>query len=262
VIQPGQDVRISGGPELAAAPSWGSGGFTVVERGSLSLAGLAVAGALVVHGGGSISASDGSLSGSISVQGGGALHLSHMVFEGLHGVDAAPSAVVTSSGMNLVNSQCLLYATVSDAWRSTSTSTEYGPGGKVMSDSALDGPCSSGVHMTGVGGDNWYRFVGDGGDALPLAPPEGHNYCSTNTGGWLTGWGGRSDEILGQYNGAGRYPSAAEGIVSMTACFGGRADPCQSAESVRVVRCDDFLLFRLPYAPACERAYCTAPSGL
>jgi hypothetical protein len=37
VIQPGQDVHISGAPGLAVAPSWGSGGFTVAARGSLSL---------------------------------------------------------------------------------------------------------------------------------------------------------------------------------------------------------------------------------
>ena len=37
-IRPGQDVRISGDPGLAVAPRWGSGGFTVQERGSLFLA--------------------------------------------------------------------------------------------------------------------------------------------------------------------------------------------------------------------------------
>jgi hypothetical protein len=37
VIQPGQDVRISGALGLAEAPSWGGGGFTVEERGSLAL---------------------------------------------------------------------------------------------------------------------------------------------------------------------------------------------------------------------------------
>jgi hypothetical protein len=36
VIQPGQNVIISGDAELAEAPRWGSGGFTVGEMGSLS----------------------------------------------------------------------------------------------------------------------------------------------------------------------------------------------------------------------------------
>ena len=37
VIQPGQDVHISGDPGLVDPPSWGSGGFTVGERASLTL---------------------------------------------------------------------------------------------------------------------------------------------------------------------------------------------------------------------------------
>jgi hypothetical protein len=36
-IRPGQDVRISGDPGLAAGPTWGSGGFIVAQMGSLSI---------------------------------------------------------------------------------------------------------------------------------------------------------------------------------------------------------------------------------
>eukprot|EP01046_Picozoa_sp_COSAG06_P033669 COSAG06_NODE_3455_length_5319_cov_12.049425_2_plen_655_part_00 len=43
IIQPGQDVQISGDPGLAAAPSWGSGGFTVQEHARLLLSGLSFA---------------------------------------------------------------------------------------------------------------------------------------------------------------------------------------------------------------------------
>jgi hypothetical protein len=39
VIQPGQDVHISGDPSLAVAPSWGGGGFAVREHAKLSLHG-------------------------------------------------------------------------------------------------------------------------------------------------------------------------------------------------------------------------------
>ena len=42
VIQPGQDVRISGEPGLGTPPSWGSGGFTVIGTGLLSLANVVV----------------------------------------------------------------------------------------------------------------------------------------------------------------------------------------------------------------------------
>ena len=36
-IQPGQAVVVSGGQSLAAAPAWGTGGFSVLQFGSLSL---------------------------------------------------------------------------------------------------------------------------------------------------------------------------------------------------------------------------------
>ena len=53
VIEPGQDVRISGDPAMAVAPSWGGGGFTVASRGSLSLAcvSLDASEVLIVRGG-------------------------------------------------------------------------------------------------------------------------------------------------------------------------------------------------------------------
>ena len=40
---------------------------------------------------------------------------------------------------------------------------------------------------TGVGGKQWYRFVGDAGDALPLHPPPAY-HCGTGNGGWLSGY--------------------------------------------------------------------------
>eukprot|EP01051_Picozoa_sp_SAG22_P003283 SAG22_NODE_158_length_16966_cov_26.252446_2_plen_618_part_00 len=46
VIQPGQNVIITGDAGLAEAPRWGSGGFTVGEMGSLSLAFLTLASAI------------------------------------------------------------------------------------------------------------------------------------------------------------------------------------------------------------------------
>lgn len=40
---------------------------------------------------------------------------------------------------------------------------------------------------TGVGGERWYRFIGAGGDALPLHPPPEY-HCGTANGGWLSGY--------------------------------------------------------------------------
>jgi hypothetical protein len=44
IIEPGQDVRISGDSGLAAVPTWGSGGFVVAEWAALSLSNLALSG--------------------------------------------------------------------------------------------------------------------------------------------------------------------------------------------------------------------------
>ena len=62
VVRPGQDVSVSGDRSLAQPPLWGSGGFTVQQRGALSLSfvalgGSAAATALAVTGGGSLSLS-------------------------------------------------------------------------------------------------------------------------------------------------------------------------------------------------------------
>jgi hypothetical protein len=65
------------------------------------------------------------------------------------------------------------------------------------------------------------------------------------------------------YNIPGRYPAVAEGVVEMTVCFHEDSRPCVAAVEVGVVNCVDFLLWRLPYVPYnCDKAYCTAPSGL
>jgi hypothetical protein len=56
-ITPGQTVSVSGDPSLPQAPSWGGGGFTVQERGSLALAGISLGASVsfTVVGGGSLS---------------------------------------------------------------------------------------------------------------------------------------------------------------------------------------------------------------
>ena len=57
----------------------------------------------------------------------------------------------------------------------------------------------------------------------------------------------------------------------MTVCFNyvdsydggsGGSYPCRYHAAVGVVRCEGFLLWRLPDAPGCSCGYCTAPSGL
>ena len=182
------------------------------------------------------------------------------------------------------------YTNLSDAWRAT-TNGGKGPApagappgtpGKVMGDTFAPQPgCRDWNQPTGVGDGNWYRFVGVGGDALALTPP-GNERCGTFSTGWLSGWKtskvgtGCKDAYPGtttgphcRYNKTGRYPGPEEGVVNMTACFQDDDDMflCAHSETVGVVRCDGFLLWRLPYSdvgyPACQAAYCTTnASGL
>jgi hypothetical protein len=116
-ITPGQTVSVSGDPSLPQAPSWGGGSFTVQERGSLALAGVAVAGAVSVLAGGdltlqsstvlssSLSVSDGTaslsgstLSGSLSVSDGSSVSLSGCTLE-----DSVRLTTFTDSSLSLAS---------------------------------------------------------------------------------------------------------------------------------------------------------------
>eukprot|EP01043_Picozoa_sp_COSAG02_P034798 COSAG02_NODE_2454_length_8820_cov_5.686504_6_plen_663_part_00 len=54
---------------------------------------------------------------------------------------------------------------------------------------------------TGVGGGQWYRFVGDAGDALPLHPSPQYQ-CGTANGGWLSGYNRNSSASNSRRNDA------------------------------------------------------------
>ena len=126
------------------------------------------------------------------------------------------------------------------------------------------------VNATGaVGGNQWYRFGGAGGDALPLHPVNA-GQCGTGDTGWLTGWASKACNSSGDCSDcsvcsdckwgcssqcvagkcasppetnfvAGHYPSMAEGVVEMWACFdylslvGGQRQ-CFSSVAIGVVR--------------------------
>jgi len=61
----------------------------------------------------------------------------------------------------------------------------------------------------------------------------------------------------------GRYPTAAEGVVNMTVCFDSEDNgSCDSYAEVGVLRCEGFMLWRLPYAPGCKAAYCTVNANV
>jgi hypothetical protein len=242
VIGPGQDVRITGG---ASALAWGSGSFTVQQGGALSLVGVALTGALVVQGGGNATVSGGSLGGVTSIQAGGALVLTSTVATTTRFLLAVATtgSYVGPSSIVAHDTQCVRrYTPVDEPWRATSN------GGGSHNDF---------VGLTG----GWFRFVGSGGDALPLSSP-GTSRCGTQNPGWLSGC---DSDALASCTTVGRYPEAAQGVVEMTACFdgGGATGPCTQHKAVAVVRCSDFLLWRLADAPQGEQTgYCTVSSGL
>eukprot|EP01051_Picozoa_sp_SAG22_P001635 SAG22_NODE_66_length_22936_cov_626.714279_20_plen_1767_part_00 len=273
VVQPGQNVNISGDAGLAEAPSWGMGGFTVENDGLLSLTGIVVDGAIMVHNGGSLSVTGGRLAaerdiivhdrGSMSIQGGrlgentiriipnGTLKLNQVIWK-----EQSLTLIATQ------NLQCYQpYTTLNDSWRSS---------GNTLSSNHGDCSDGTGVYDTGVGGSRWYRFVGAGGDALALSHP-GVQHCGTYRAGWLSGWSPTANSDPPEsYNQPGRYPEAAQGVTDMIACFGYSNDPCDAGHVVvGVVQCQGFLLWRLPDAPHCVPdhdayvdAYCTASSGI
>ena len=229
-IQPGQDVHIT--TMVQNGKHWGNGSFTVQQGGTLSLVGVVLTGELTVQGGGGASVSGGTLG----------------YYAG--NVEISPSTTLT------LNLQCYQqYITLSDVWRGTSQA-----GGRRSDQGHNDG---TGYQPTGVGGGRWYRFVGPSGDALPLAPP-GNEHCGTSISGWLSGCDASPSDSCSTL---GRYPEEAEGVVERTACFqAGNSYHCRYHAVVGVVRCGDFLLWRLPYAPCehlvntCGTGYCTMPS--
>ena len=204
-------------------------------------------------------------------------------------VDSRGGATVTRGAPASAAAVCAAldgnYITVDDnAWRSTRNvhGGTYGwcdsPGSDGVGTAWCHGEsdCDPAAGGTNVGGGRWYCFTGT--DGLSLTPPGCTAGCSTYSG-WLSGHvstacqvgadcpnGGNCASGLclpsNGYTGGGRYPTAIEGVVKMAACFSSDCRPqglqrtCHRA--VGVVRCDGFLLWRLPNSPGCETAYCTA----
>jgi hypothetical protein len=97
--------------------------------------------------------------------------------------------------------------------------------------------------------------------AMAISFPPG-THCGTQQQAWLSGWALPSDPPIG-FNEHGRYPTSAEGVVEMTACISYNNYDCADHAPVGVVRCGEFLLWRLSYMETSyTAAYCTAPSGL
>ena len=155
------------------------------------------------------------------------------------------------------------YTTLDQPWRSVSNNASFfWTDGDGMKNGTLHpgSPISCGYHSTGVGGSRWYRFTGKGGDSLPVKrPPQDH--CGTHRGGWLSGcdlkqkWSctcNCKQPGAGDCEAPGRYPTAAEGRVTVPICFGPSSvetacsDFCRPAH---LIRCGEgFLLWN--FGPA------------
>eukprot|EP00729_Bicosta_minor_P011321 gene11321-17661_t len=110
----------------------------------------------------------------------------------------------------------------------------------------------------------WVKFVGVGGDALPLTPP-GAQHCGTYAAGWLSGCSGQ-DAHCSQ---PGKYPAVDHGIVEATACFDldkTSYNPCQYSVKIEMVNCGPAkgMLWKLAPFPYMTGgylgAYCTTSS--
>ncbi len=158
------------------------------------------------------------------------------------------------------------YTTLTDPWRAT-THDSKGPSGSYSGDVANTSSSTCGaapLRATNVGNGEWYRFAGSGGDALPLRSPK-CLHCGTDRVGWLSGWEVSKGTPPADYAKPGSYPSPGAGDVNATVCFDycdqSYAGSCRSHVTVGVVNCGSYYLWRLPFAPDCACAYCTAPSS-
>eukprot|EP01047_Picozoa_sp_COSAG01_P055485 COSAG01_NODE_6183_length_3804_cov_14.985965_2_plen_671_part_00 len=157
------------------------------------------------------------------------------------------------------------YTNLSDAWRHISATSNNQTDARDTDRQTQTRGCGQWV-PTGVGDEQWYRFVGPFGEpyALPTTSP-GHGHCGSLGAGWLSAWDPQDGQPPHQYNTAGVYPRDITAPPTVaTVCFddGFGFAPCSYAVTVAVALCDGFFLWQLPYAPSCSAGYCTTASGL
>ena len=154
-VTPGQDVHISGDASLAVAPRWGSGGFTVEERGSLSLTYVDLgASTITVESGASLTAQGSRFSGALAVSGaaslsgctlatidlsGGSLSLASMAVPS--GVFSAAKSQLSGAGSTLRLSAVTL-AESPDAGELTGTMAVAADGTKTVEPPNWGRPCA------------------------------------------------------------------------------------------------------------------------
>jgi hypothetical protein len=153
------------------------------------------------------------------------------------------------------------YTTLDQPWRSVNNTNASIDWRSMHFDAMKNGTVSKGVGAlcgwsgTGVRGDRWFRFVGSGGDALPVKRVHRGAGCGTSSPAWLSGCNVmKKGSCYGDCEGhtpqgcevLGRYPTAAEGPVTVSICYPQGSGACGDMVSCKpalAIRCDDFFLW-------------------
>jgi hypothetical protein len=195
VIQPGQDVRISGDLGLTVPPSWGSGGFSVREEGVLVMLYLTVVGRLVVGTGGTAALERVNIHAwSRLPEVSGAMVLSSCTVGGdlVEAFRVDDAGVSTSLTLGYSGpAQCFApYRSIVDGSRRASAACPFCDTGAYDPNTESRGRCDD-----TISGNDWYRIEGAAGDSMAFgfsSDQEDISFnwesrCGTQHPGWISG---------------------------------------------------------------------------
>ncbi|CAF4129073.1 unnamed protein product [Rotaria sordida] len=125
-------------------------------------------------------------------------------------------------------SGCSGYTEINDPTRSINNVGSYGS-------------CDNGPIFNASNGGSWIRFVGTGGDRIPMSSA-GLKHC----GGYLSGW---SNNTL---------PTTQDVVTNGTVCFETEAHECGFTVDVSIIYCSaGYYVYFLPPISVCNARYCT-----
>lgn len=116
--------------------------------------------------------------------------------------------------------ECVSYTPISDADRH-------------INHGDINNLCDSSIE------NRWYRFTGAAGTSMPGTCPA-VNRCNTDATGWL------SDP----------HPTVSDGIVTRKVCYHWVSDCCHWSNTIEVLNCGDFYIYKLVPPPVCNLRYC------
>lgn len=85
----------------------------------------------------------------------------------------------------------------------------------------------------------WYRFTGAAGTRMPRTCPA-MNRCNTDASGWLRD----------------PHPTVSQGIVERTVCYHWLSQCCHWSNTIQVLNCGDFYIYKLVPPNYCQLRYC------